>query len=159
MVTFRDIAAFGPAIKQNIFIRSNLDRPIAIQGKFKGKVNNFRARDVDIRISKHSHLAGNLSMNDISYPDAAFMDLNLKEVATNNQDLKAMLPFLKLPPNLSTLGQMRFKGSYTGFFQDFVAYGQLDTKLGRIRSDLQLNIRKGKKAAAYNGGLIFNNFD
>ncbi len=159
VVTFRDIAAFGPAIKQNIFIRSNLDRPIAIQGKFKGKVNNFRARDVDIRISKHSHLAGNLSMNDISYPDAAFMDLNLKEVATNNQDLKAMLPFLKLPPNLSTLGQMRFKGSYTGFFQDFVAYGQLDTKLGRIRSDLQLNIRKGKKAAAYNGGLIFNNFD
>ena len=116
VVTFRDIAAFGPAIQQNIFIRSNLDRPIAIQGKFKGKVNNFRARDVDIRISKHSHLAGNLSMNDISYPDAAFMDLNLKEVATNNQDLKAMLPFLKLPPNLSTLGQMRFKGSYTGFF-------------------------------------------
>jgi hypothetical protein len=159
VVTFRDIAAFGPAIRQNIFIRSNLDRPIYLQGRFKGKVNNFRARDVDIRLGPDTHIAGNLSMNDISFPDAAFMDLNLKEAATNYKDLKSILPFVKFPPNISTLGQLRFKGSYTGFFQDFVAYGQLDTKLGQIRSDLQLNIRKGKAAAAYKGGLVFKNFD
>ncbi len=157
--TFRDISAFGPAIKDNVFINSNLDQPVYIKGKFKGTVNNFRARDLDISLADNTHISGHISMNDISFPDAAFMDLNLKEVSSNYDDLKEILPFVNLPRNIATLGEMKFKGSYTGFFQDFVAYGQLDTKLGQVKSDLQLNIRKGKKSAAYKGGLRFGNFD
>lgn len=158
-ITFRDIAAFAPPIQENVFIKSNLDKDILVQGKFRGTINNFRARNVDIKVGSHSHIMGNLSMNDIVYPDAAFMDLNLKKVSTNYKDLKAILPFVKLPPNLETLGTIRFRGSYTGFFQDFVAYGELDTQLGRIKSDLQLNLRKGKTEAAYKGGLQFKRFD
>ncbi len=157
-ITFRDIAAFAPEIKKNVFIENNLDNPIAIKGKFRGTVNNFRARDVDIQVH-NSRIIGNLSMNDITVPDAAFMDLKLKKVSTDYKDLKQIISFVNLPPNLASLGQMNFEGSYTGFFQDFVAYGQLDTKLGRINSDLQLNLRKGRSAAAYNGGFRFNNFD
>lgn len=158
-VTFRDIAALAPVIQENVFIKSNLDNPIAVKGKFRGTFNNFRAKDVDIRVGKVSHIEGNLSMNDITIPDAAFMDLNLKNVTSNYSDLKQILSFVNLPPNVATLGQVKFQGSYTGFFQDFVAYGQLDTRLGRVNSDVQLNIRKGKKGAAYKGGLKFSNFD
>ncbi|MDC0231010.1 translocation/assembly module TamB domain-containing protein [Aureispira] len=158
-ITFRDIAAFAPSIKQNLFIESNLDHPIDIQGKFKGTINNFRARDLDVRLLNRSFIKGHISLNDISVPDAAFMDLNLKKVSTDYDELKLILPFVNLPPNLSTLGEIIFKGSYTGFFQDFVAYGQLDTDLGNIQSDLQLNLRKGKETASYRGGLEFDNFD
>lgn len=157
-ITFRDIAAFAPLIKKNIFIANNLDNPIEVKGKFKGTVNNFRAKDVDIKVH-NSRIIGNISMNDITIPDAAFMDLKLKKVSTDYKDLKQIISFVNLPSNLATLGQMNFEGSYTGFFQDFVAYGQLDTKLGRINSDLQLNLRRGKSQAAYNGGFRFNNFD
>jgi len=158
-ITFRDLAAFAPVMEDNVFIAANLDHPIEIKGKFKGTVNNFRARNLDIKIADHTHILGNLSMNDVTIPDAAFMDLNLKKVATDYQDLKKIIPFVDIPPNLATLGRMKFKGSYTGFFQDFVAYGQIDTDLGRVNSDVQLNLRKGKKAAAYKGGLAFSNFD
>ncbi|BDS15423.1 translocation/assembly module TamB [Aureispira anguillae] len=158
VVTFRDIAAFAPPIKNNVFIESNLDHPIYLKGKFRGTVNNFRAKDVDIKVH-NSHIVGNLSMNDITIPDAAFIDLNLKKVNTDYHDLKQIIPFVKLPPNIETLGTINFEGSYTGFFQDFVAYGQLDTELGRINSDLQLNLRRGKTEAAYKGGFKFNNFD
>lgn len=157
-ITFRDIAAFAPLIKNNVFIETNLDNPIQVKGKFRGTVNNFRAKDLDIKVN-NSRVVGNISMNDITIPDAAFMDLKLKKVSTNYKDLQQIISFVNLPKNLATLGQMNFEGSYTGFFQDFVAYGQLDTKLGRINSDLQLNLRKGKSQAAYNGGFRFNNFD
>ena len=157
-ITFRDIAAFAPEIKKNVFIANNLDNPIDVVGKFRGTVNNFRAKDVDIKVH-NSRIMGNISMNDITSPDAAFMDLKLKKVSTDYKDLQQIISFVNLPKNLATLGQMTFEGSYTGFFQDFVAYGQLDTKLGRINSDLQLNLRKGKSLAAYNGGFRFNNFD
>lgn len=157
-ITFRDVAAFAPEIKKNVFIENNLDSPIDIEGKFKGTVNNFRAKDVDIKVH-NSRIIGNISMNDITIPDAAFMDLKLKKVSTDYKDLQQIISFVNLPANLATLGQMSFEGSFTGFFQDFVAYGQLDTKLGRINSDLQLNLRKGKSQAAYNGGFRFNNFD
>jgi hypothetical protein len=157
-ITFRDIAAFAPLIKNNVFIEANLDNPIKVKGKFRGTVNNFRAKNLDIKVN-NSRIIGNISMNDITTPDAALMDLRLKKVSTNYTDLQQILSFVKLPKNLATLGQMNFEGSYTGAFQDFVAYGQLDTKLGRINSDLQLNLRKGKSQAAYKGGVRFNNFD
>lgn len=158
-ITFRDLAAFAPAMEDNVFIAANLDHPIKIKGKFKGTVNNFRARNLDIKIAGHTHILGNLSMNDVTIPDAAFMDLSLKKVATDYEDLKKIIPFVDIPRNIATLGRINIKGSYTGFFQDFVAYGQIDTDLGRINSDVQLNLRKGKKAAAYKGGLAFSNFD
>ncbi|CAA6807144.1 MAG: Unknown protein [uncultured Aureispira sp.] len=157
-ITFRDIAAFAPQIKENVFIATNLDSPIEVKGKFKGTVNNFRAKNLDIKVH-NSRIVGNISMNDVTIPGAAFMDLKLKKVSTDYEDLKKIVSFVNLPKNLATLGQMNFEGSYTGFFQDFVAYGQLDTRLGRINSDLQLNLRKGKSQAAYNGGFKFNNFD
>lgn len=157
-VTFRDIAAFAPIIRENTFIESNLDHAIALQGKFRGTVNNFRAKNVDIKVL-NSHIIGNISMNDVTIPGAAFMDLKLKKVYTDYTDLKKIIPFVQLPPNLKTLGNMNFKGSYTGFFQDFVAYGQLSTQLGQINSDLQLNLRQGKSKAAYKGGFRLSNFD
>lgn len=157
-VTFRDIAAFAPIIKENVFIETNLDKPIYIKGKFRGTVNNFRAKNLDIKVH-NSRIVGNISMNDVTIPGAAFMDLKLKKVSTNYADLKQIVSFVNLPKNLATLGQINFEGSFTGFFQDFVAYGQLDTKLGRINSDLQLNLRRGKSQAAYNGGFRFDNFD
>lgn len=157
-IAFRDIAAFAPPMMENIFINSNLDKPIQIMGKFTGTVNNFRAKNVHIKID-NSHIVGNISMNDITIPDAAFMDLKLKKINTDYYDLKKIIPFVQLPPSFETLGTMNFEGSYTGFFQDFVAYGELNTRLGRIQSDLQLNLRQGKTGASYKGGFQFNNFD
>lgn len=158
-ITFKDIAAFAPAIEESVFIASNLDKPIEVQGQFKGTINNFRARNVVINVGDYSHIKGNISMNDITQPGAAFMDLKLKSVYTDYAALKDILPFVKLPSNLANLGRCDFSGSYTGFFQDFVAYGMLDTRIGSINSDLQLNLRKGKTGAAYKGGIMFNDFD
>lgn len=158
VVTFRDIAAFAPSLKENVFIGNNLDHPIQVKGKFSGTVNNLRAREVALKILE-STIQGNISLNDITDPSIAFMDLRLKEVSTSYTDLQQILPFVDLPRNLARLGQMTFQGDYTGYFNDFVAHGYLQTGLGNITSDLILKLKNGNRGAAYNGGLILDNFD
>lgn len=158
IVTFRDIAAFAPSIADNVFIGSNLDHPIQIQGQFSGTVNNLRARNVQLKILE-STIKGNISLNDITNPSSAHMDLSLKEVSTSYQDLLQIIPFVDLPSNLATLGQMRLKGTYIGYFDNFVAYGNISTAIGSVDSDLHLNLQNGKRGASYNGGLTLNNFD
>ena len=158
VVTFRDIAAFAPPMVKNVFIGSNLDHPIQIKGRFDGTVNNLHAYNVVLKVLG-STIKGDISLNDITNPNAAFMDLNLKEVNSSYRDLTTILPFVDLPPNLSSLGQMTFKGTYIGYFDNFVADGYLKTGIGDLKSDLKLNLQKGKQGAAYDGGLLLDNFD
>jgi hypothetical protein len=159
LFTFSDISAFTPAILKNEFIHANQDKTIYVSGTYKGKINDFRAKNMDVRVGKSTLIRGNISMNDVTIPGAAFMDLSLKELQTDYSDLTSILPFVNLPPMLNRLGQMRFKGTYTGFFQDFVAFGELNTNLGTIRSDLKLNLRGGKTRASYLGGIQLADFD
>jgi hypothetical protein len=158
VITFRDVAAFAPSIAENVFIGNNLDHPIEVKGKFSGTVNNLRAQNVTLKILE-STIRGNISLNDITNPSAAFMDLQLKEVTTSYDNLKIIIPFVELPRNLARMGQMTFRGSYTGFFDDFVAFGQLNTAIGSVESDLKLNLQGGKSNAFYDGGLVLKNFD
>lgn len=157
VLTFRDISAFAPSIQKNVFIRSNLDHPVHIKGRFKGTVNNLRARNITLEVLD-SRLVGSLSLNDITKPDAAFMDLRLKRLSTSYSDLHQLVPFVRLPRNIARLGNINFEGSYTGFFEDFVAYGHLTTDLGTVVSDLKLNLREGRNGASYEGGLVLKNF-
>ncbi len=157
--TFSDIAAFAPPILLNEFIGANKDKPIRVDGTFKGKINDFRAKNMDIRIGQLTHIAGTISINEVTNPDATFMDFNLREAKTNYEELRSIIPFVKLPKELQKFGTVQFKGNYTGFFQDFVALGQINTALGTISSDLKLNLRGGLAQASYQGGLQLSNFN
>ncbi len=157
--TFGDLSAFAPTILQNEFIAANIDKRIEVNGDFKGKVNNFRAKNVAIKIGERSQIIGKISMKDVSIPDATFMYLDLEKVETNYSDLKSILPFVALPKSFQKLGLVNLKGNYTGFFQDFVAFGELNTAIGKIKSDLKLNLKGGKRNAFYAGSFQFVHFD
>lgn len=157
VVTFRDISAFAPKIAENVFIGNNLDHPIYIKGKFKGTVNNLRVKTVSLRVLD-SYINGSVSLNDITTPQAAFLDLQLKRLQTNYSDLKTLLPFVQLPHNIARMGSINFDGSYIGYFEDFEAKGTLNTGIGIVESDLIMNLRAGIQKASYKGGLVLDNF-
>src|SRR5690606_37925534 len=53
------------------------------------------------------------------------------------------------------LGDIRFKGRFTGFIYDFVAYGDFYTRLGYVRTDLNMKL-DGKEA--FSGNLEMKQF-
>ena len=60
-------------------------------------------------------------------------------------------------PNLGALGNIKFKGSYTGFIRDFVTYGTLSTDIGSLQTDLHMRFPAGEKAV-YSGKISTGNF-
>ncbi len=158
-IALRDIMAFAFTLKKIPFFAANADRPIEITGNMRGTVNNLRVRDLNLRTGYHTHIKGFLSLNDITVPDAGFMDLQFEHLQTHYNDLATILPFVRVPQELQRLGLMRFTGNYTGFFKDFVAFGHLRTDLGELKSDLKMDIRQGTALAKYSGGINLMNFD
>jgi hypothetical protein len=60
-------------------------------------------------------------------------------------------------PNLKKLGAIHFTGTYTGFINDFVTYGTLQTSLGTLRTDLNMKLPKNG-APVYSGSIATSNF-
>lgn len=158
-VCLRDIMAFAHTLKKIPFFATNANRPMAVSGSVSGIINNLKIRNIDIRTASQTIVKGNMSLNDITSNDAGFMDLQFEELQTNQGDLQSLLSFIKLPSQLGTLGQMRFNGNYTGYFKEFVAFGELRTAIGVASSDLKMNLRAGAANATYSGQVRFERFD
>ncbi|MBK9639022.1 MAG: hypothetical protein IPO63_14985 [Bacteroidetes bacterium] len=69
------------------------------------------------------------------------------------------LKLIQLPEQMTSLGKVKFKGSFNGFYNDFVAYGNINTDLGFISSDLNLKLGLNDKQTSYKGNLRLNEFD
>ena len=158
-IALRDIIAFAYPLKEIDFFSTNANVPISISGSANGIINNLRIRNIDLRVGSHTIIKGNMSLNDVTVNDAGFMDLQFEELQTSYTDLVPLLSFIKLPTELQRLGLMHFKGNYTGYFKDFVAFGDLRTSVGAATMDLKMNLRQGMQNAKYSGNVQLQNFD
>ncbi|MBK7873397.1 MAG: hypothetical protein IPJ74_23390 [Saprospiraceae bacterium] len=65
-VAVRDIMTFAPGLKSNAFFANNKDEVVLIDGEIRGRVNNLRGRDLDIRLSDGSRLNGSFSSRNLA---------------------------------------------------------------------------------------------
>ncbi|MBL0202569.1 MAG: hypothetical protein IPP81_21145 [Chitinophagaceae bacterium] len=56
------------------------------------------------------------------------------------------------------MGNIRFKGNFTGFINDFVAYGDINTALGNLNADLNMKLPTGK-VPSYSGKISSGGFN
>jgi len=158
-VEMADVAFFAKDLRG---VHKKLD---LVKGTVTGKINNLKGKDVELVFGKNSRLTGDISFQglpDISQTYIVFKTANL---ITNKEDLEQMPvpPFrkeemLKLPPNFASLGNIRFRGTWEGFLSEFVAFGEFNTALGSVSSDITLRTNPDKKMS-YNGKLSVKDFD
>lgn len=89
-----------------------------------------------------------------------FIDFHADELVTTGKDVMQIMPVVKDVVNtvrIDRLSAIRFQGSYTGFINDFVAYGQFQTNLGKLNSDL--NFKTSRDVPVYSGSLTAIKFD
>jgi hypothetical protein len=153
VVCISDVAHFAPAL-------TGIDKTIRISGKVNGPVSALNGRGLNIWYGNSTNLQGDIDLDGLPNMAETFMYLNLKRLVTNHADLVTIPvpPFttrnhLPVPPNLVQLGLMEFKGSFTGFISDFVAYGRLRTSIGELRTDLALRQDNGSGVVSYSGKL------
>jgi len=158
-VAVRDIMAFAPQLERNTFFSQNKNEIVYIDGNLKGKVNNLKGRNLNLRLGRSMQLKGNFNSRNLTQSDEAFLSLKLEELKTDMQTLRQLIPNFNPPPNFDKLGQLDFKGRFDGFFNDFVADGNLQTDLGIAAMDMNLNSKEGIEQAEYSGQLSLTDFD
>lgn len=147
-----DIAFFAPELK-------TWKRVFNISGQAHGSIDNLVAKNMDLR-SGPSSLKGNLVLRGLPDMDNTFIDISANDLNTTYADLASFITELKQVdmPALSKLGNISYRGNYTGFINDFVAYGTIGTALGTITGDINLKLPAGRPAV-YLGKIATSKFN
>lgn len=156
-LAIRDILTFAPGLARVNFFANNLNESITLNGRIWGRINNLKGSDLKLALSNGSTLDGNFSSRNLAVPNEEYLILNLNRLSTTAPMLRKLIP--NLPANVDRLGRLNFRGNFTGFFYNFVAYGNLNSDLGSARMDMQMQLTGGKEKARYNGKLTLDEFD
>jgi uncharacterized protein YjbI with pentapeptide repeats len=117
--------------------------------------------------SGNTSVDGDISLKGLPDIYTTFIDFKSNNLQTNYNDLVMLVPALKRikQPQLSQLGSISFKGNFTGFIKDFVAFGNINTSVGNLNADINMKLPDNKiptytgkiSSAGFNLGRFFNN--
>ena len=136
IVHISDLAYFVPDLK-------GINNYVYLDGEVKGTVDNLKGDKVEIIVNKETFLMGDFAMRGLPDFDNTFIFLELDEFRTSASGLRKLPypPFesgrkIDIPKTYDHLGSISFKGNFTGYPTDFVAYGNFTTALGTVNTDL-----------------------
>ncbi|MCB0794248.1 MAG: hypothetical protein KDB88_05885, partial [Flavobacteriales bacterium] len=159
LVDSRDIAQFASELK-------DVDRAVRVSGKVRGTVADLKCRELVIDYGSRSRLIGSVDLSGLPDIDNTFMLIDLQELTTSIPDLRSipMAPFgtearLEVPDELVALAPFSFSGNFTGFVNDFTAYGKVRSGIGELNMDVSFG-RDGRSGHIRSKGqLATDGFD
>ncbi|WP_316840566.1 translocation/assembly module TamB domain-containing protein [Pedobacter gandavensis] len=156
-IASRDVSFFTSELDQ-----MNLE--LNVDGQITGLVNNLRAKKLSIKAGQATHIKGDFNLKGLPILKETFMDLKIEMAGTNKKDLDQLLTSItgkkakKIPKIVSKFGNINFNGSFTGFQNDFIAFGEFKTKIGRLVSDVNMKIDK-QGVPSYSGNVKTYDFN
>ncbi len=156
-IDFKDLARFSSTLK-------GLDRSINFDGRFTGTVADLKVRDFVVGLDDETKIAGRIDLTGLPDFNSTFIDLSITELTTVKTEIDRipLPPFetgkmIETPNNITELGKISFQGKFTGFPNDFVAFGTLKTDIGSISTDIKL--QETGDTYEYSGSLATQRFD
>jgi len=158
VVDFRDISHFIPSL-------NGMDLKVNLSGNLYGTIADLKGKNISIGMGNNTKVNCECFINGLPDISNSYISLNLKNSYLNLKDISDIkLPenskkkHIDIPSFLQKEGLINYKGSFTGFLSNFVAYGELKSKSGNIKIDLSF-IPSKKDSVAINGHLKTANFD
>lgn len=141
-IQMNDIGYFGGELE-------NWNQVIILSGNIIGKVSNLSGRSIQLQTGDHTFFDGDFNLDGLPYIENTFITFQANNLISNGTDLEHIqIPpftenkYLEVPEGVKAMGQIRFNGEFTGFVNDFVAYGTFNTDKGTIASDVSLKSLK-----------------
>ena len=134
LVKMEDLAAFVPEV------HGLLDQ-LTVDGSVHGRLNDLKGNNMQITFDQQSTLEFDFLM--IGLPDFknTFIDLNFRELNSTAVALHNLFSSEKRTAEQSlypliNMGNLNFMGKFSGYPDNFVASGYLNTDMGRMVMDL-----------------------
>ena len=135
-ISFEDLAIFIPAIE-------GMDQVVDFSGEISGSMASLRGRDIYLRTGRNTVVNCNFYLNGLPDIENLYLFFDLDNLQTSFSDLnninlpeKSGIRKLTFPEPFYQAGQIRYRGNFTGFLTDFVAYGKMESRMGNISTDL-----------------------
>jgi len=129
-----------------------------------GTLNNLTAKNLSLNTSRATVINGHIHLKNLfNKEDNTFvMDANFKRLSSTYNDLKALLPNVlgkSLPSGLEQFGKFTIKGETIITSKTVKADFDIDTKLGYLISNLEINNIDDIDNASYLGNITLDDFD
>lgn len=154
VITAKDLTVFAPSAK--IF-----NDVLTLSGNVKGKVSDFRIKDMLLRFGQRSVLKGGVGFLGLPKIEETLLDLKFVKSIVAPKDVRQYIrseAFHKQA--MSKFGETKFSGNFRGFINNFVAYGDFDTQLGELITDVNFVIdTENQSNTTYSGELTSVSFN
>src|SRR5690606_26019985 len=127
-VNSNDIACFAPNIRFTDF-------DVVLSGNLAGRVPAFSTDHIVLETGNSTRLEGAIAVRGLPDIRRTVFDLQLEELQTSSAEIESLVPQLgntaafDLPIAFDRMGNVRYQGSLTGQYHDFIVNGTLNTEL------------------------------
>ena len=135
-----------------------------LNGNIYGRINSLKGKDVLINYNEKTNLHLNFNINGLPDINNTFLYLDIKNLVTNANDIDQLnIPLneqktVKVSKILNQFGTITYSGNFTGFYNDFVAYGLITTGLGNFSTDISL-VPAENRFIGFKGKINAHNFN
>ena len=146
-----DLQYFAPVFK-------TMNTMVDIAATVKGKIIDFKIRDLVLAYGKDTKIEGNIDLNGLPKIDETFIDFTVKNLKTNIIDISSFsLPNNKtipIPDILKKVEWIQVQGHFLGLYDNFFADADFSTGIGAFACELMFNNRS--MPISYDGKLETN---
>ncbi len=117
---------------------------VVLNGKVKGTISDLRAKNLLITSGAQTRILTNFHITGLPKISKTLMIVDFKELSTSRADIeqfkivKTNKPIVSLPSELDELKKITYKGNFTGFINNFVAFGSISSAIGKLSLDLSI---------------------
>jgi len=143
-ISLEDLAQLVPDLK-------GMDEKMELMGQISGSLADLKGKNMEVGFGENTRVAFDFYLNGLPDISKTYMHFDLKQSSADFNDLrKVKLPGdltfsqLKIPEVLYEAGVVQYKGNFTGFLDDFVAFGTFRSKWGVLTTDLSFVPSEGE---------------
>lgn len=135
-----DVADLGSIMPEYRYLHDK----VHLSGNFKGKFSKFKFKNFNIAYGNDTRILTNLEVDGLPDYDMTFIFGDIAQLTTSDNDINKIFRLVSpkkpiyLPSTFKDLGYISFVGNIAGLFNDMVAYGEFNTGIGSIRTDLAI---------------------
>ncbi len=144
-ISLKDLGMMVPFLK-------GMDEDIDVSGQVSGTLVDLKGKNIQLSMGDNTQLAFDIYLNGLPELANTYMHIDLKQSFADFSDLSRvklpdnfLLQQLTVPSQLLNAGVIEYKGNFTGFLSDFVAYGTFKSKWGVLTTDLSFVPSDGEK--------------
>lgn len=154
-----DLAYFAP----DLFGMTDV---VGISGEIKGKISNLKGKKFRFLYGTGTTFLGDFNVSGLPDIEGTYIHFNVQNFRTNQDDIASFtlpgppdMQHMALPAELVRLGNVGFRGAFTGFYNDFVAYGNFYTEMGNVSTDITLRKNRTSGMLEYDGKVQATNLN